>query len=549
MKPRARARGLLLVVASTFGAALIAIGPGPAAAVGVIIPPPTSVSGSACSYYTSVSLFGGPYNLLGCGQQVGSPATAASPLVTTPPAGGTRTATDPDGAIAQYGPAKLFSGQYPNAANDPGDVLPSPPSGPQSATTTGTIGSGGGVTSTASIVQGTQGTVDPTQPRGIGPAPVIADAASATCTANESGFSGSASFTNGILVTSTIVGGPNDGAPLTTEPIPSSPGVNYTRTGAINNVGDTFTVKFNEQIVGPNSITVNAVHEILEGPTAIGDLVVGQVKCALAGHSVADFTGDGKTDFSIFRPSDGAWYVSDGTNGFWGTSGDIPVPGDYNGDGKTEFAVFRPSTGAWYILGGTSAFWGTSGDIPVPADYNGDGTTDIAVFRPSTGAWYVLNGPSAFWGTSGDIPVPGDYNADGKADFAVFRPSNNAWYTKLLTHGGAPIDAWKAVLFGTSGDIPVPGDYNGDGQTDVAVYRPSTGAWYVYGDGSALWGSPGDVPEPGDYDGNGITDFATYQPSSHRWAVAGGAAKIWGLAGDLPLPLPYAIRNVFFPIL
>ncbi len=35
----------------------------------------------------------------------------------------------------------------------------------------------------------------------------------------------------------------------------------------------------------------------------------------------------------------------------WGKSGDVAVPGDYNGDGTTDFAVFRPSNGRWYVNG------------------------------------------------------------------------------------------------------------------------------------------------------------------------------------------------------
>ncbi|MBV5331808.1 S8 family serine peptidase, partial [bacterium] len=120
---------------------------------------------------------------------------------------------------------------------------------------------------------------------------------------------------------------------------------------------------------------------------------------ALTHKTFFDFSGDGKSDVSIFRPSTGKWYV----NGYspiyglaFGATGDIPVAGDYNGDGKTEAAIFRPSTGKWYVNGYSAIYglaFGSPGDIPVPGDYNGDGKTDVAIFRPSTGKWYVYGLP------------------------------------------------------------------------------------------------------------------------------------------------------------
>jgi hypothetical protein len=267
-------------------------------------------------------------------------------------------------------------------------------------------------------------------------------------------------------------------------------------------------------------------------------------------QQVGDFNGDGKHDITVFRPSDGVWYVRGLFELQWGAPGDVPVPGDYDGDGVTEAAVWRPSTGVWHVRGQFEAQWGSPGDVPVPGDYNGDGVTDVAVWRPSTGEWYVRNQFTVPWGGLGDIPVAGDYNGDGVTDVAVWRPSTGEWYVRNQF----------TVQWGGLGDRPVAGDYNGDGKVDIAVYRPSTGQWFVQGLGDAVqWGGLGDLPVPRpevlgdlngdavtdvagylpDFDGNGSTDIAVYRRSTGEWFGTGHATVQWGGLGDIPVPGDY----------
>jgi hypothetical protein len=80
-------------------------------------------------------------------------------------------------------------------------------------------------------------------------------------------------------------------------------------------------------------------------------------------------------------------------------------PGDYSGAGRSDVAVWRPSTGTWWVRGIETVPWGASGDIPVPGDYNGDGRTDLAVWRPSTGTWWVRGVETVTWGKRGDVPA------------------------------------------------------------------------------------------------------------------------------------------------
>lgn len=275
-----------------------------------------------------------------------------------------------------------------------------------------------------------------------------------------------------------------------------------------------------------------------------------------------DFDGDGKTDVSIFRPSDATWWFMKSSNGQvlaaqFGAGTDKVVAADYTGDGKTDIAFFRSSTGQWFVLRSEDGSFfalpfGTNGDIPMPADYDGDGKADVAVFRPSSGTWFILrssDGQVSFiqFGTSGDQPVAADYDADGKADVAIYRPNGAIagaaeWWVQRSTAG------LMALQFGSSTDKAVPGDFTGDGKTDVAVFRPATSQWFVlrsedFSFFAFPWGQTGDITAPGDYDGDGKTDAAIFRPSNSTWFVsrttAGPLIVGFGLPTDQPVPNAY----------
>jgi hypothetical protein len=269
-----------------------------------------------------------------------------------------------------------------------------------------------------------------------------------------------------------------------------------------------------------------------------------------------DFDGDRKTDISIFRPSNGQWWLSRSSDSApnvfeFGTGSDNIVPADFTGDGKTDIAVWRPSSGEWFVLRSEDITYfsfpfGQNGDTPAPGDFDNDGRADATVFRQSTGTWFILRstqGTTAVqFGTSGDIPQVGDYDGDGFADTAIYRPSNGQWWLNRSTAGVV------AATFGVSTDRPVAHDFTGDGKTDVAFYRPASGEWFILrSEDSSYFAFPfgvaTDIPSAGDYDGDGRTDAAVFRPESGTWFVNRSAQGMmiatWGVNGDRPAPSAY----------
>ena len=216
------------------------------------------------------------------------------------------------------------------------------------------------------------------------------------------------------------------------------------------------SVMFRWLIGSDNSVA--ATGQWVDDVQIFGARMCGACSMPVPEKAIADFDGDGKSDLSVFRPSNNTWYILRSSNQTiqvqqFGQAGDKIVPGDYDGDAKADVAVFR--NGDWFVRQSSNGtvlirHFGAMGDIPAAADYDGDGRTDLSVFRPSAGLWYVEKSSNFMvttdlFGVAGDLPVPADYNGDGKADLALYRPSNGTWYLST-----SPANNYGAVQFGTA---------------------------------------------------------------------------------------------------
>ena len=274
-------------------------------------------------------------------------------------------------------------------------------------------------------------------------------------------------------------------------------------------------------------------------------------------RTASDFDGDGRSDISVFRPSDGIWYLLRSTAGFsavqWGLSDDKLVAADYDGDLKSDLAVWRETDGAFYVLNSFDATvrienLGAAGDVPTGGDFDRDGKADAAVYRPGDQSFFYyrasMGNPqgdvtSIPWGTTGDKPVVGDYDGDARSDVAVFRPSDNTWYIRRTSNGEL-----LTAFFGAATDTLVPADYDGDGKTDIAVFR--SGTWYMLrsalGFAAFQWGMDQDIPTPADYDGDGRADPTIFR-NGVWWILKSGTgaaeAHSFGTATDKPIPAAY----------
>lgn len=309
---------------------------------------------------------------------------------------------------------------------------------------------------------------------------------------------------------------------------------------------------------------------------ANGDVIVGGQFSNFAGYSRSgiaritpgafvrvtafDFDGDGRADVSVFRPSEGRWYILQSADLTlrqvnFAIAGDIPTPADFDGDGKTDVAIYRPSNGDWWSISSVTGqqingSFGLLGNIPIPQDYTGDGRADYVTYNTNSRKFNRISsangsGSEVAFGLAGDKPVIGDFNGDGISDPAIYRPSDGNWWWKSSADG---ID--RATKWGLPDDKCVPADYTGDGRTDFGIYRPSTGVWYIYDLASNTsiiypFGTNGDRPVSADFDGDGRADTSVFRPSDGIWyllrSTAGYTGYQWGIATDAAVP------NVYVP--
>ncbi|HVL99404.1 MAG TPA: hypothetical protein VM324_08960 [Egibacteraceae bacterium] len=226
------------------------------------------LAGRAFGFFSEVGLFGGPAVARGPEPLVELAADASNSPQNASVASGE----------AVYGPAVLFrSGRielHTEGATGGAEASSRGMRAQQASSDTS-----GYVTSSSNI----QGAAADQRP-----GPFLYDGVGSTCTVDADGVTAATTITGGVVETRYD---PSTQAAVDTQQVPANPPPGHTVEGTIDHVGDSFRIVFNEQIRnGDGSITVNAVHMHLLGPTAVGELVIGQSHCAM-GAAARDGSG------------------------------------------------------------------------------------------------------------------------------------------------------------------------------------------------------------------------------------------------------------------
>jgi len=184
---------------------------------------------------------------------------------------------------------------------------------------------------------------------------------------------------------------------------------------------------------------------------------------------VADFTGDGRDDFTY----GGRMFISDGvafSEQDWGNIGNGYVyntrVGDFNGDGLADLLVVNSNGSAPRMMLSTGSGFET---ISVPLhsaafDANGDGYTDAMGYSGNSGRYLESTGRNLVQSIT-TLPFSGafDFNGDGRADPYHHTGGSSDPRTDVYVRSGSSL----VRACGFMGHYSPSRDTNGDGKGDA----------------------------------------------------------------------------------
>jgi hypothetical protein len=301
------------------------------------------------------------------------------------------------------------------------------------------------------------------------------------------------------------------------------------------------------------------------------DLVIAPTRVQF---TVADFNGDGFSDFIATTSAGSTWFFSTATGDFTtATEPDLTIgsvvftTGDFDADGKADVIVTNAAGSAWWYATDVAGVWDKENVQPdltfnfvqfTTGDFDNDGRTDFVETTPSGSSWYYATparGQFAPVFTRSDLPVQlvgftaADFDGDNRTDLIVTTPLGSQW---LYANDNG---TWDATPSTNRDDLVLgavsftAGDFDGDSRSDVVITTTQGSFWYFATPVQNQWDetlySRPDLPlgtvkyVTGDFNNDGRKDLVITTGSGSYWYISNGRGSfddsIFPARGDLPL--------------